>query len=122
MDYTLLRNIVGVLVFITGILDAVKYYIQGNKIKKVKSSRGTSRRFINFAISSDITKIIYSIIILDIYIFAISLLASFCMFYMFWQMYVYYPYRKRMKPGFKRPNIFVYVINSILPNSIRKKL
>ncbi len=122
MDYTLIRNVVGILVFITGILDAIKYYIQGNKIKKIKSSRGVSRRFINFAIVSDITKIAYSIVILDIYIFAISILASFCMFYMFWQIYVYYPYRNRKKRRFKRPNIVAYTINSILPNSIRKKL
>lgn len=122
MEYTLVRNIVGGLVFVTGILDAIKYYIQANKIRKLRSARGISRRFINFAILSDLTKIVYSIIIADIYILSISILASVCMFYMFWEIYIYYPYRKRKQKRFKRPNLITYTINSVLPNSIRKRL
>jgi|GEM_PF-6013101 len=122
MEYLTAKNIVGILVVITGILDAIKYWIQANKIKRLRSAKGMSRRFINFAILSDLTKIAYSFLIRDIYIFSISALACVCMFYMFYEIYLYYPYRNRKRDYFKRPSLIIYTINSLLPNKLRKHL
>lgn len=117
-----LKNIFGVLLIGTGILDGYKYILQGNKIRKRESAKGLSRMFMNFALSQDITKLIYALIIQDAYIFIISVLALGCMLYMWEMIRKYYPYRMRGCMNFKRPNIFTYLINSLLPNRLRKRL
>jgi len=118
----MIRTIVGILLVITGIFDAYKYSWQARRIIKVQSAKGQSRKFTNAAIINDLVRITYSIIIKDAYLFAINALALSCMFYLFYVTYVYYPYRRRGLNGFKRPNIFLYAINSLMPNRIRKRL
>jgi uncharacterized protein with PQ loop repeat len=121
-DFINLQNIVGWLLIYGGILDAYKYIIQGLRIKQDKSAKSISRRFINYAIFCDIIKLLYSIIIKDFYIFTISIIALICMEFMWYEMYIYYPYKNRNLLNFKRPNIFIYIINSLLPNNQRKRL
>jgi hypothetical protein len=118
----MIRTIVGIILIITGILDASKYAVQARKIVGVGSAQAQSRKFINFAISNNVVRITYSILIQDLYLLLINSFAFFSMCYLFIITYLYYPYKKRNKPGFKRPNLLLYTINSILPNSIRKKL
>lgn len=122
IDLLVIKNVVGILLVITGILDAYKYLLQGRKIQLRKSSKGMSRMFMNYALSQDIVKLIYAIIIQDLYIFTISVLALGCMLYMWEMVRQFYPYKMRGCYNFKRPNIFVYLINSLLPNKTRKKL
>lgn len=117
-----IQTVVGSLLVITGIGDAIKYEIQARKISKTCSSANMSRIFTNLAILSDVTKVIYALIIHDFYILSISILALFCMIHLFWVTYLYYPYKFRKLKNFKRPNLFLYIINSLLPNSIRKHL
>jgi len=116
------KQIIGALLVFTSIFDAVKYSVQARKVWRIQSAQAMSRKFINFAISNDIVKLCYGIILVDWYIIISSVLALICMFDLFYAIYRWYPYRMRGCPNFKRPNVFLYTINSILPNSIRKKL
>lgn len=122
MEHFILVNFFGWLLVFTGILDAAKYALQGYKISKAKSAKNFSRQFMNFALSNDLVKLAYGVIIQDFYIILTSILALVTMIYMWWQIYLHYPYRKRGLIHFKRPSIFIYIVNSLLPNRLRKRL
>lgn len=117
-----IREFIGSCLILTSIFDAWKYVWQARAIKRAKTARGHSRKFINAAIFNDLIKLLYGIILLDFFIIFSSLLALITMIYNFYIIYIFYPYRKRGLIHFKRPNIILYIINSILPNSIRRKL
>lgn len=116
------KDIFGTLLVLTGILDAIKYSLQAYKIHQAKSSRSISRKFINFALLNDYVKLGYGVCIGDMFIILSSILALICMMHLFFEIYWWYPYKCRGLCNFKRPNIFVYIINSWLPNYLRKKL
>ena len=122
MNSILIKDIIGIVFIITSIFDSIKYYWAAQKIREVKSAKGASRKFLNAAIINDFVKLFYSLIIMDIFICSSAILALITMGYNYIMVYKYYPYRCRGLMGFKRPNIFVYIINSLLPNQIRKKL
>jgi len=117
-----LKQIIGVLLIITGIFDAIKYIWEAKKIAEVGTAKGHSRKFINMALTNDLMRITYSILIVDFYLMFINAIALFCMFKLWYTIYLYYPYKQRGLVGFKKPNVFLYMINSILPNTIRKRL
>lgn len=122
MEIWTIKQIFGVLLVITGIFDAIKYSLQALKIQKKRSADTMSRKFVLMAIGNDLIKIVYSILIQDVYIFISSILALACMFHLWWMVYLYYPYRKRNQYGFKRPNIFKFTWNACIPNKVRKHL
>jgi len=122
MNNLYLKEIFGGLLVITSIFDAVKYSIQARKIQREQTAKSMSRKFINFALLNDFVKLGYGIVIKDLFIVTSSILALICMLDLWWQIYWFYPYRMRGCFNFKRPNILLYIINSILPNSIRKRL
>ena len=117
-----LKEVFGTLLVLTGIFDALKYSLQAWKIQKVKSAKAQSRKFVLMAIGNDIIKTIYSILIMDIFIFLSSILALVCMFHLWWVVYLHYPYKHRGLYNFKRPNIFKFTINAMVPNHIRERL
>lgn len=116
------KLIIGILLIITGIFDSWKYCFQAQKIIAIRSAKGQSRKFINCAILNDIVRVAYALAIVDWYILATSLFAFFCMIYLLMITYFYYPYKGRGLNNFKRPNFMLYIINSILPNRIRRRL
>jgi hypothetical protein len=116
------KQIFGALLIFTSVFDAIKYSIQAKKIVHVQTAKSMSRRFINWAMMNDIVKLIYGLMIVDVYIILSSILALVCMTHLWIVIYMYYPYRMRGCPNFKRPNVFYYLINSIVPNRIRKRL
>jgi hypothetical protein len=122
MQNILLKDIVGSILVVTSIFDAVKYTLQANKIRKTKNAKSQSRKFINFAIVNDVVKFYYGFVILDWFIIISSLLAIICMLDLWYTTYLYYPYKMRGCLNFKRPSVFIYLINSILPNRLRKRL
>ena len=122
MEHKILINLFGILLIGTGILDAAKYAIQGHKIQVAQSAKNFSRQFMNFALGNDIIKLAYGFIIWDFYIILTSILALVTMIYMWWQIYLWYPFKRRGLINFRRPNIFIYIVNSLLPNTLRKKL
>ena len=118
-----LRDIFGFALVLTGILDAWKYALQASKIRREKTSGALSRQFINYAILNDVVKMGYGFIIWDAFIISTSILALICMMYLFWTVYIYYDYETYPRRCYvKRPSLFTYTINSVLPNSKRKHL
>jgi hypothetical protein len=123
-----LLEIVGFYLIWTGFWDAWKYHWQSNSIKKIGIAKGHSRKFINVALHNDHMRTIYLILVylvygrLDWFLLSSSLVAIFTMTELWFVIYLYYPYRMRGCPNFKRPNILLYVINSLQPNRIRKRL
>lgn len=111
-----LVNTLGVCFLITSIFDALKYGWSARKVRLVKSSKGHSRQFINVAILNDIVRLSYGVSIHDWYIVISSALAMYFMLQLFIAIYEFYPYKARNLKNFKRPNIFVYLWNSIIPN------
>ena len=116
------KYIFGNLLIITSFFDAWKYIWSAKAIKKIGIAKGHSRKFLNAAIFNDLIKLIYGICVQDIFIISSSILALLTMGYNFYILYLYYPYRYRTLINFRRPNIFLYLINSIIPNSMRKRL
>lgn len=117
-----LKNIVGAFLIGAGILDAIKYLWHITAIKKAKTAGGHSRKFANAAITQDLVKLVYGFVIKDIYIIISTLAALITMAMYFYTIYMYYPYRNRKRSNFKRPNLLIYTINSLIPNTIRKHL
>jgi len=117
-----LKDILGGALIITSIFDAIKYSLQAQKIRHTQTAKSQSRKFINFAIVNDVVKLAYGGVIVDWFIIISSLLAIGCMLDLWYTTYLYYPYKCRGLMGFKRPNIIIYLINSIQPNHIRRRL
>jgi len=122
LNSLVLKDFLGGLLIVTSIFDAIKYSLQARKIQREKTAKSMSRKFINFALMNDFVKLSYGITIGDLFIMFSSILALICMIDLWWQIYWWYPYRMRGCSNFKRPNIFLYTINSILPNRLRKRL
>jgi len=118
----MLKEYIGYFLIFGGLFDSWKYIWQANSIIKVRLAKGHSRKFLNAAIFQDLIKLIYGITIHDIFITISSILALITMSYCWYIVFKFYPYRYRSLMNFKRPNIFVYFINSILPNRMRKRL
>jgi hypothetical protein len=118
----------GYYMLITGFYDAYKYHWQSQAIKKVKLARGHSRKFILAALHNDHIKILYLFFSgllysrFDWFLLSTGIIAVFYMTELFFTIYTLYPYRMRGCQHFKRPNIFLYLLNSILPNRLRKHL
>jgi len=124
MDYIFHDFIVIIrfLVLITGFVDAIKYRIETNKIKKTKSSRDVSRRFTIMAIICDIILLVYVILIKDPTLFIARLMSLYFMCELFWWQYIHYPYKCRELDGFKKPNFLIFLWNACLSNKVRKRL
>ncbi len=118
----MIKEYIGFILIVGGIFDSWKYIWQAQAIRKAQTARGNSRKFINAAIFQDLIKLIYGIVIMDIFIVISSLLALITMCYCWWCIYIFYPYRMRGCWNFKKPNILLYIVNSLLPNRIRKRL
>jgi hypothetical protein len=117
-----LKYVIGFIFIISGIFDSWKYHWESDKIREVKTAKGHSRKFINVAILSDLVKLFYAICINDLFITFSACVALGFMIELFVMIYFYYPYKHRKAIDFVRPNIFIYTINSLLPNKIRRKL
>ena len=117
-----LKEFFGGALILTSLFDGWKYIWNAQAIKRVGTAKGHSRKFLNAAIINDLVKLTYGIIILDLFIIISSIFALGTMIYNYYIIYKLYPYRKRGLLNFKRPNIFIYIINSLLPNNIRRRL
>ena len=122
----MIKEVSGLIFVIWGILDAYKYELQALKIRKVKSAKEHSRMFLNMAIGNDIYRFVYFWFInRDLYVLATAILAMVFMLHYWWEIYKFYPYKKYPKEVIKtmqRPNMLLYIVNSLLPNKIRKHL
>ena len=104
-------------------MDGYKYHIEARSLKKAGVAKGRSRKFINYAWTADAYMIVYLIRhAIDWYLLVSFIMAIFFMTEYWISLYKMYPYRMRGCSNFKRPNIFIYLVNSILPNKLRKRL
>jgi len=124
-----MRNIIlsisGILLTITGIWDGFKYHWSASAVRKAKSAKGQSRKFINVAISNDIIRIIHCALLPDWWLVVSSIFALIFMLEHWIVVYIYYPYKTYPKEKIirlKRPNILRYFWNSLLPNKVRRHL
>lgn len=117
-----LKEILGGVLILTSIFDAIKYYWDAQKIREVGTARGHSRKFLNAAIINDFIKLLYGIVIMDAFIIISSILALITMIYDFWTVYIFYTYRGRGLNNFRRPGLMLYILNSFLPNKLRRHL
>jgi hypothetical protein len=122
IDLTVLKETFGILLILTGCFDALKYSLQAFKIQKVQSARAQSRKFVLMAIGNDLIKTVYSVLILDIFIFVSSVLALGCMLHLWYVVYLFYPYKYRGLSHFKRPSLWKFTINAMIPNRFRERL
>lgn len=115
-------HITGFMLALTGWRDAYKYHISAQTIRKIKTAKGHSRRYINDAIHHDLWRIIHCCILPDWWLVFSSIVAIFFMIEHWYTVYLYYPYKLRGCPNFKRPSLWIYFFNSIVPNKVRRKL
>lgn len=119
----IVKNIAGAILIFWGYFDGVKYHLQAKAVRKAKSARGNSRMFTNLAIGNDVYRLFYFFFIdRNFYVLLTSIIALIFMLELWYVQYKFYPYKYRGLSSFKRPNIILYIINSWLPNSIRKHL
>jgi hypothetical protein len=118
------KNLFGVTFVLWGLLDAYKYMLEAYKIRQVKTAKGHSRKFINIAITNDMYRIVYFWFFnRDIYLLTSCAFALACMLYLWWVIYIYYPYVTYPRKVYvKRPNLMKYIWNSVLPNKYRPRL
>jgi hypothetical protein len=116
-------DLLGLLLVLSGFFDGYKYHIEACAIRKAKTAKGHSRRFINWATAIDVYRLYYLFHNnQDIFLILATVLAILFMLEMWYTIYLFYPYRKRYQTGFKRPSILVYLVNSLLSNKVRERL
>ena len=114
--------VLGVGLVITGILDGWKYHWLAVAIRKAGTAKGQSRKFVNAALGKDIVFLAYLSLKPDWYIILMTFIGFIFTIELMITVYNFYPYRYRNLNNFKKPNFFVYLINSLLSNRIRKRL
>ncbi len=121
--YDIFIKILTYSLFIMGIWDAYKYKIMSNKIAKYKSSKEHSRTFLNGSIFYRILLWIYASVVLDDWVITWTcVIALFTLIEAFITMYNHYPYKRRGLKNWKKPSLWTYTINSLIPNQWRKRL
>lgn len=122
INKSIILTITGILLTITGIWDGYKYHWAAQAIRKTQTAKGQSRKFINAAIVNDLVRIIHCLLIFDWWLVASSLFAIIFMLEHWWCVYKFYPYKFRNLLNWKRPPLWIYIINSLIPNKYRKRL
>ncbi|HEY0089965.1 MAG TPA: hypothetical protein VGB37_14035 [Candidatus Lokiarchaeia archaeon] len=118
-----IRNIVGLLLIFWGYFDGIKYHFASQAIRKVKSAKGNSRKFALFALGNDMYRLFYFFFVdRNLYVLITSIIALIFMIELYYTQYLYYPYRMRGCTNFKRPSLYIYFLNSVISNKIRRRL
>jgi hypothetical protein len=118
----ILFNILGFFVVVFGVLDGLKYHWLAESIKKAKTARGQSRKFVNAAIGKDLVLFAYLAFKPDWYLILMTFIGFIFTVELLFTIYNFYPYRYRNLLNFKKPNFFIYLINSLQLNCFRKRL
>ena len=122
MFITILTQVIGAALIISGIYDGYKYHWLAVAIRKAGTAKGQSRKFVNAALVKDIVIFLYMIVKFDLYILSMTFVGFIFTIELLITIYYYYPYRYRNLNHFKRPSFWVYFINSCISNKIRKRL
>jgi len=117
-----LKELLGILLIVSGICNGVRYRWSALKIKEAKTAKGHSRKSMNTAIFDDTIKLFYGIVLLDFYLIGSALVCLIFMVYKWFIIYNFYPFRNRNLINFRKPSLWKYLINSLIPNNKRKRL
>ena len=113
----------GIGLLITRFCDGYKYHIEANAIRRAKTAKGHSRKFINIAWGSDVYMLVYLLNNnIDWFLITSFIIALFFMTEHWITVYKFYPFKMRGCYNFRKPNVFIYLLNSLLPNKIRRRL
>lgn len=118
----MLYFIVDLLVAIAGFADGFRYRILSNKIRKYKSTKGHSRRFMMSGIFVKSLILFKGLMYRDWALIVLAITGLLCLIEYYILSYIYYPYKYRGLAHFKRPSFLRFFINSILPDSYKKRL
>jgi hypothetical protein len=120
--YYLLTQVIGAALVISGVYDGYKYHWLSVAIRKAGTAKGQSRKFVNAALAKDIIIFLYMILKFDLYILLMTFVGFIFTIELLITIYYFYPYRYRNLLNWKRPSLIIYIINSWMPNSLRRKL
>ena len=87
--------VVGLVFGALSLLDAWKYVWEYQAIKRLGTSAGHSRRFIDAALASDASRLLYGLAVADWFVVFSGLTALVTMSMMWWAVWAYYPYAKK---------------------------
>jgi len=121
-EHLLFQKIIQLAVIIAGVADAYKYMRLRQKITRTKSSRNVSRMFALIAIVCDIIFVTYTLIIRDPFLIFVRGIALYTTIDLYYYIYFYYPFKTRKLRGFKRPSLLAFIVNTIQPNNVRKRM
>jgi len=121
-EHLLFQKIIQLAVIIAGVADAYKYMRLRQKIMRTKSSRDVSRMFALIAIICDIIFVAYTLIIRDPFLVFVRGIALYTTIDLYYFIYLFYPFKTRGLPNFKRPSLWTFFVNTLQPNGIRKRL
>jgi len=116
------KNVIQFLVLVAGMADAYKYSRLRQKIMRTKSSRDVSRMFSLIAIVCDIIFVAYTLMIKDPFLIFVRSVALYTTIDLYYYIYFYYPFKTRKLDNFKRPSLWTFILNTLEPNHIRKRL
>ncbi len=119
---SILTQIIGIALIITGVYDGIKYHWLASAIRKAGTAKGQSRKFVNAALAKDLVIFTYMILKFDLYILVMTFVGFIFTIELLITIYYFYPYRYRNLMHFKRPSFWRYFINSCQPNKTRKRL
>jgi len=94
------------------ILDAMKYEWETQAIRRLGTSAGHSRRFIDAALASDASRLLYGLAVGDWFVLFSGLIAMITMGRMWWAVYVFYPYGKKRNRQ-HRPSPWEFLVAGI---------
>lgn len=121
-DSLFFKNILQFLLLWAGVADAYKYSRLRSKIVRNQSSRNVSRMFSLIAIKCDIIFVLYVLLIKDPFLIFVRGIALYTTLDLYYNIYLYYPFKTRKLKNFKKPSLWEFYINSLEPNHSRKRL
>lgn len=116
------KNILQFLIIWAGVADAYKYSRLRQKIVKNQSSKNVSRMFSLIAIKCDIIFILYVLLIKDPFLIFVRGVALYTTVDLYYHIYLYYPFKTRRLNNFKKPSLWVFLLNTLEFNNTRKRL
>jgi hypothetical protein len=117
-----LKEVLGLILIISGLCNGVRYHWSASSIRSAGTAKGHSRKSMNTGMADDFIRFLYGFAALDLFIIISAFICLIFMVEKWYIIYLLYPYKKRGLLNFKRPGLWKYFINSLIPNHKRPRL
>ena len=117
-----LKEILGFILIISGLCNGVRYHWSASSIRKANTAKGHSRKSMNTGIADDFVRFLYGFAAQDLFIIISAFVCLAFMIEKWYIIYYFYPFKRRGLLNFKRPSLWKYFINSLIPNKKRPRL